>query len=94
LQSDVTAPAYADAVVFIAWEHRTLNLFARQMLKSYGRNPSVVPSWPNSVYDRIYVFKITQSQGKPRLVFRVEHEGLNHLSDICPGTLGSAKPRK
>jgi hypothetical protein len=86
LQSQVTAPVYANALVFVAWEHGMLNKFAQQLLKSYGDNPAQVPTWPNSDYDRIYIFKITHGQGKPTLRFRVEHEGLNHsLSDACPG---------
>lgn len=85
LQSAVTAPAYAHALVFVAWEHGMLNQFARQMLKTYGDNPSFVPIWPNSDYDRIYVFRITQSGSGPKLKFRIEHEDLNNfLSNACP----------
>jgi len=86
LQSAVTAPAYAHALVFIAWEHGFLNKFAQQMLTSYGDNPAQVPDWPNSDYDRIYIFKIQQTGGKPKLSFKIEHEDLNgKLSDACPG---------
>lgn len=86
LQTEVVAPAYAHAVVFVAWEHEMLNRLAKQMLKSYGGDPSAVPYWPNSDYDRIYVFKIDNGRGKPSLTFTVEHEGLNDsLSDACPG---------
>ena len=86
LQEAVTAPAYAHSLVYIAWEHGLLNRFAQQMLSSYGQNPSAVPDWPNSDYDRIYIFKITAgSEGKPQLTFSIEHEGLNgRLSDTCP----------
>lgn len=85
LQSAVTAPAYAHAVIFIAWEHLMLNKFAKQMLRSYGLNPDTVPDWPNSDYDRIYIFKIRRIHGKPRLTFTIGHEGLNgKLSDTCP----------
>ena len=86
LQAAVTAPQYAHARIYIAWEHGLLNRFAQQMLTSYGDNPAVVPDWPNSDYDRIYVFTITQDQGKPKLDFKIEHEGLDgKLSDTCPG---------
>jgi hypothetical protein len=85
LQSELTAPANAKALVFVAWEHLKLNQFAQQMLQSYGKDPSVVPDWPNDDYDRIYVFKVGQNQGKRELTFSVEHEGLNgSLSDTCP----------
>ena len=85
LQSELTAPANAKALVFVAWEHLKLNQFAQQMLQSYGKDPSAVPDWPNDDYDRIYVFKVGQNQGKRELTFSVEHEGLNgSLSDTCP----------
>lgn len=85
LRSALTAPEYANALIFVAWEHVMLNKFAQQMLKSYGDDPSAVPDWPNSDYDRIYIFKIAQDRGKSRLTFKIEQEGLNRsLSDICP----------
>ncbi|MGA7525376.1 MAG: hypothetical protein WBW84_23200 [Acidobacteriaceae bacterium] len=85
LQAAVTAPAYAHALVFVSWEHIMLNQFAQQMLRSYGDNPSLAPDWPNSDYDRIYVFRITHQGSKPELTFKIEHENLNDsLSDVCP----------
>jgi hypothetical protein len=85
LQKELTHPANAHALIFVAWEHRKLNEFAQQMVKSYGKDPSIVPDWPNDDYDRIYVFKITQGRGKPELTFTVDHEHLDgSLSDRCP----------
>jgi hypothetical protein len=85
LQKELTQPANAHAVIFVAWEHSKLNQFAKQMVQSYGKNPSVVPDWPNDDYDRIYIFKITQVRGKPELTFTVDHEHLDgSLSDHCP----------
>jgi hypothetical protein len=55
-------------------------------LKSYGDNPALVPDWPNSDYDRIYIFKIRQTGARPQLSFKIEHEDLNGaLSSTCPG---------
>jgi hypothetical protein len=85
LQSELTAPAHEHALIFVAWEHLLLNKLAKQLLQSYGKDPSVVPDWPNGDYDRIYVFKIKQTSGKPQLTFTVEHENLSDsLSDSCP----------
>lgn len=85
LQAAVTAPAYAHALIFVAWEHGLLNRFAEQMLQTYGMNPDAVPSWPDGDYDRIYIFKIQTIDGKPALTFKVSHEGLNgKLSNSCP----------
>jgi len=85
LKSELAAPANANALIFVAWEHLKLNEFAQEMLRTYGDDPTLVPDWPNDDYDRIYIFKITQNQGKYKLGFGVEHEGLNDsLSDTCP----------
>jgi len=87
LQSVLTAPTNAHALIFIAWEHGMLNTFARQMLKSYGEDPALVPPWPDSDYDRIYIFKIQQTGGRQRVSFKVEDEDLNGaLSSSCPGS--------
>jgi hypothetical protein len=84
LQSELMAPANAHALIFVAWEHEMLNKFAGQMLESYGDNPALVPDWPNNDYDRIYIFKIQRTGGRPRLSFRVEHEDLDGtLSGSC-----------
>ena len=86
LQKELTQPSYSHARVFVAWEHGYLYYFARQLLKSYGEDPSVVPEWSTNDYDMIYVFRLTQQNGKPHLSFRVDHEGLNgSLSAACPG---------
>ena len=87
LQSVLTAPTNAHALIFIAWEHGMLNTFARQMLKSYGEDSALVPPWPDSDYDRIYIFKIQQTGGRQRVSFKVEDEDLNGaLSSSCPGS--------
>ena len=85
LQKALTQPAYANARIFVAWEHVYLHAFAQQFLASYGKDPNVVLPWPNSDYDTIYVFQLTEKNGKRQLSFNVEHEGLDgSLSDTCP----------
>ncbi|MBV9671507.1 MAG: histidine phosphatase family protein [Verrucomicrobia bacterium] len=85
LAGELKKPAYQHALVFVAWEHRLLDQFARQMVKFYGLDPAQVPPWPQDDYDTIFVFKITHHQfGKDTLLFTVDHEGLNDLSDNCP----------
>jgi hypothetical protein len=86
LKRELTAPENANSVIYVTWEHVLLNEFAKRMLKSYGKDPSVVPDWPNEDYDRIYVFKIKEVDGKKELIFTIDHQGLNDsLSDKCPG---------
>ena len=90
LQTDVTASAYANSTVFIAWEHTHAYMFAQQLLTAYGQDPSTVPTWPSDDYEMMYVFHITPpaagSTGKGTLSFQVQQEGLeSSLTDTCPG---------
>ncbi len=84
LAKELKKPDYQHAVIFIAWEHRFLDDFARLMVKSYGGDPAQVPPWAGSDYDSIFVFKITHQNGRDTLAFTVDHEGLNNLSDSHP----------
>jgi hypothetical protein len=89
LQSAVTAPAYANSTIFIAWEHKYAYDFARQMLRAYGLDRSVVPPWPSDDYETMYVFHITRAAGSasPTLKFAVQQEGLQGtLSATCPSS--------
>ncbi|HZD47907.1 MAG TPA: hypothetical protein VE178_04110 [Silvibacterium sp.] len=86
LRRALLAPENANSVIYLAWEHNYLNEFAKRMLKTYGKDPSAVPDWPNEEYDRIYVFRIKAVNGKKELTFSVDKQGLNDsLSDKCPG---------
>jgi hypothetical protein len=86
LRKELLAPDNANSVIYLAWEHVYLNTFAKRLLKASGKGPSLVPDWPNDEYDRIYVFRIKDVDGKRDLTFSIESEGLNEsLSDKCPG---------
>lgn len=92
LQQEVLKPAYANALVVIAWEHIRARQFAEQMLKTFGE-ADVVPGWPNSDYETIYIFRIsTTTDGKRTLVFSIEHENLKDLPRTCPGVSPPAPP--
>jgi hypothetical protein len=85
LRKELVAPENANSVIYLAWEHTYLNTFAKRLLKAYGKDPSLVPDWPNDDYDRIYVFRIKEVDGKKDLTFGIESQGLNDsLSDKCP----------
>ena len=86
LRREVLAAENADSVIYLAWEHVYLNLFAKRLLEAYGKDPSVVPDWPDDEYDRIYVFHIKNTGKRKELTFSVEQQGLtDSLSDKCPG---------
>jgi hypothetical protein len=86
LRKELLASENANSVIYLAWEHAYLNQFAKRRLKAYGKDPSLVPDWPNDEYDRIYVFRIKDVDGRKDLTFSVEQQGLtDSLRDKCPG---------
>ena len=86
LLDELTKKENENAVIFVTWEHFALNKLAQELLKKYNKDPSAVPDWPNDDFDRIYVFKIKKSSGKPEIEFRMDQENLDDsLSNACPG---------
>jgi hypothetical protein len=77
LQAELTKPLYASSVLFVAWEHGYEDDFAKQMVKSYGGDPSIVPPWPDSDYDTIFVIRLTRVGTSTTETFTIDHEGLN-----------------
>lgn len=84
LQNELLLPKYRNSTIFMAWEHGMQNVFAKRLVKHFGVDPKVIPSWPGNEYDMIYVFKITTKGEKSTLTFKIEHEGLNNLDENCP----------
>jgi hypothetical protein len=86
LERAVTAPAYANSTIFIAWEHKYAYDFARQMLRAYGLDRAQVPAWPSDDYEMMYVFHIRRAAGgAPTMTFAVQQEGLaGTLPATCP----------
>ena len=85
LENELTKPKYQNAVVFVAWEHGYLDVFAKDMVASNGGDASQVPTWPEDDYDTIFLIKITRANGARTVSFEIDHEGLNGtLKDTCP----------
>jgi len=86
LQRAVTAPAYANSTIFIAWEHKYAYDFARQMLRAYGLDRSQVPEWPSDDFETLYVFHIHRAAGAPpTMTFAAQQEGMERtLLATCP----------
>jgi hypothetical protein len=86
LRKDLLVPQYANATVFVAWEHHLAVVAARDLVKQFGGDPHVVPKWDGDDFDSIYVVHvIADKNGKQRVSFELKHEGLNGLPDTCPG---------
>jgi len=87
LQQALLQPAYAHSLIFVAWEHVKLNVFAEQMLQLYGTTTMQIPKWTNDDYETIYVFHVTRSgkNNTPQVTLDIQQEGLSStLKDTCP----------
>lgn len=84
LENELNKTNYQNATVFIAWEHGLLDKFARNIVKDNGGDSKQVPDWNSNEYDMIFVFKRTASNGKMGFSFKIDHEGLNGLSENYP----------
>jgi hypothetical protein len=84
LETELQQPAYNSATIFVAWEHALLDRFVKEEVKAYGGDPAKVPAWPENDYDTIFVLRINRSNDQATVVFTIDHENLNNLSDDCP----------
>jgi hypothetical protein len=87
LQRALLQPAYAHSLIFVAWEHDNLHLFAKQLLQAYGDGASQLPPWPGWDYGTIYVFHIARPENgdKPHATLNIQQENLGgKLTNSCP----------
>lgn len=85
LDDELSKPQYANAMVFVAWEHLYAQRAAAALFKRFGGDPSQIPSWPGTDYDSLYVIKIRRAPGEaPAATFTHEHEGLDGQSTAMP----------
>jgi hypothetical protein len=85
LQAALTAPAFKDATLFVAWEHHLLEKAARELLRSHGGDAKAVPKWPGEDFDSIYVIRLgVDADGKKTASFTVDKQGLDKLPSVCP----------
>jgi hypothetical protein len=92
LQREVLKSEFSTSLVVVAWEHLEARRFAEAMLTAFGQS-GIVPSWPDSDYETIYVFRI-EAGGKSgrKLTFTVEHENLGDLPTACFTVPPPSKP--
>lgn len=83
LEQELLKQKYEGSTIFIAWEHAELDKFVKNLVRSNGGNSAQVPLWSGNDFDGIFVVKIIHSKSQNSVVFKIDHEGLNDLSDDC-----------
>jgi hypothetical protein len=86
LKQELSKPAYAGATVFVAWEHRYLDNFVKDMIKSSGGDASQVPGWQGNDFDSIFVIRLVHDKKRTIGTFTRDKEDLDNLSTDCPNS--------
>jgi len=81
LQAALVAPEYRQALVFVAWEHRLIDVVVRALLAAHAGDASVVKDWDEDDYDGVDVVSI---DANGRATFARLKEGLDGQPDACP----------
>ncbi len=68
-------------LTFVSWEHKNLVVAAQKLVKKTGGDPAVVPKWPGSDFDSLYIIKLDDQQRFKS--FTRGAEGLNNVPDSC-----------
>jgi len=71
-------------LVVVAGEHRIIEAVARRLVTQLGGSADAVPHWRSRDFDSIYIVQIRRGDGPARVDFRVDHEGLDNRSSVCP----------
>ncbi|HWB59341.1 MAG TPA: hypothetical protein VG733_07605 [Chthoniobacteraceae bacterium] len=91
LQKELLSPRYANALIFVAWEHIKLDLLVKNTVRDLGGDPNAVPEWPGKDFDSIFVLKIRTEGGKRTVTFQHDQEGLDGMSTQEPVAMPAAK---
>lgn len=93
VESELAKTKYASAVVYLAWEHTELDQLVANIVQDNGGDQSVVPAWPDTDYDSIFVVTLTRSGSQTNVAFVHDVEGLDGQSASCsPPTRPHASP--
>jgi hypothetical protein len=88
LRKALTAPAYSNAYVLVAWEHFMAMTAARALMRQFGADPTEVPDWNGADFDSIYIVRIYHFGPVVKALFELGHEGLDGQPTDCPRRAG------
>lgn len=88
LQAALALPQYRNAMIFVAWEHKQIVKLTKALLKANGGDAKMVPKWPGSDFDGLYVVRIKRTDGQTSAAFERRSENLEGQPDTCPSPAG------
>jgi hypothetical protein len=84
LKDVLEQPAYHDATVVVAWEHKLIDVLVKEMMAAHGGDEESIPKWHSKDFDSIYVIKLTWSERTATIAFNHDAEGLDGQPTACP----------
>jgi hypothetical protein len=81
LQAALISTGYANATIFVAWEHLQLTKLVQNIMNAHG---IAVPAWTSTDYDSLYVVRVNYIGNTINAQFSHEKEGLNGQPTTCP----------
>ena len=83
LQTALISTGYANATIFVAWEHLQLAKLVQNIMNAHGGGVAV-PAWGATDYDSLYVVRVNYIGSTIDAQFSHETEGLNGQPTTCP----------
>jgi hypothetical protein len=83
LQTALISTGYANATIFVAWEHLQLVKLVQNIMNAYGGGV-IVPAWASTDYDSLYIVRVNYVDTTVNAQFTREAEGLNGQPLTCP----------
>lgn len=77
-------PKYHQSTILVPWEHLNIPFVAREVLKMLNQDEDVIPHWPGSDFDSLYVIKIDWNYIPVKVSFYHDYQNLNNQSEVCP----------
>lgn len=81
---ELLLPKYHQSLLFVAWEHVYIVKIVKNIMVALNADPNLIPDWPETEYDSLYILKIDWRSTPPSVNFIHEKQHLNNQSDDCP----------
>lgn len=80
LEKALVAPEFRDATIVVAWEHKIIDVVAKDLLVANGGELRAPPRWDDADFDGVYVLTLASGSAS----FARITEGLDGRSEACP----------
>ncbi len=83
LRAEIEKPEHNNHTLYVAWEHKLIDLISRDLLTHNGGDPKLVPIWADDDFDSVYIIVISRDNNNSATFIR-KQQGLNGVAESCP----------